>query len=148
MWRGILLILGIAAIGCADSPSGGKPLPTTVPASGVVTLNGKPLASAGVMFYPQTAGSGVECFGYTDDAGKFTLTQLRGQGGAPPGEYRVTVSQYLKKDGTPFKNDGTVAPADADANESLPPKYSSASETILKATVVEGAEVKIDLTKP
>ena len=58
--------------------------------SGVVTLDGQPVAEAGVMFQP-TAGGPVAS-GTTDAAGKFTL-QCANKPGLIAGEYLVTISK-------------------------------------------------------
>lgn len=84
----ILLPL-VAALGC-----GGK----YAPVSGVVTLNGAPLADAYITFQPigganQEPGPGS--YGKTDAQGRFTLRVVGDdRGGALPGAHTVSISAY------------------------------------------------------
>jgi len=80
----------MAAAGC-----GGKDKPVKV--SGVVTLDGAPLADAKVT-YINTSG-GRSAWGLTDSEGKFALTTITSNDGALPGEYKVTV-EIQKEVGT------------------------------------------------
>lgn len=65
-----LLICTTTMVGCGDST------PAIVPASGVVTLNEKPLAGADVRFVPMAPGldGNFVASGITDENGAFTLT--------------------------------------------------------------------------
>ena len=76
------LILASASAGCA----GKKP----VSVDGVVTLDGKPVPRAAVTFAPE--GGGRPAVGVTGTDGSFELTTFTPGDGAPPGEYRVTVT--------------------------------------------------------
>lgn len=139
-------VLALAA-GCGGSAAPEKALPTTVPVSGVVTLDGKPLQKAAIRFVPRGETKGVDCYGFTDDTGRYELTQLRGGAGAPPGEYTVAFSQFAKPDGTPVgigPND--PPPADQGAFESLPTRLSNPTESKIVAQVPQGGgELKFDL---
>ena len=74
--------------GCGDS---GPQRPETVPATGRVFFNEKPLEGAQVSFM----GSGTQqaAVGKTDAEGRFRLTTFEPGDGAMPGEHRVTVSK-------------------------------------------------------
>ncbi len=78
------------------------------------------LSAAMVTSVPSGSTKGVECTGFTDEAGKFSLTWLRGGSGAPPGEYRVGVNRFVKGDGKPVVLGAGEFPADIGAVESLP----------------------------
>jgi hypothetical protein len=84
------LLLGfvfVLALGCSSSK--------LAPVSGTVTLNGQPLANAGVSFQPIAKSgmdAGVGASGKTDDKGEYTLTASTGQKGATLGENRVLIS--------------------------------------------------------
>lgn len=67
--------------------------PKTVPVSGTVTRQGKPLAGVVVTFHPQfnIGKTEFEPSGETNAEGKFTLSTANGGDGAPPGEYVVTM---------------------------------------------------------
>ncbi len=140
-----LYILIIGTVGCGGGTDS-KQLPKTAPASGVVTLNGKPLVFATVTFVPQGATKGIECVGMTDESGKYTLKQVRGGEGVPPGEYRVVINQLATSDGTPVKPGGEVPPITLGAVESLPPIYSSFTNSKLSAKVTDtGGEFPFEL---
>ncbi len=61
--------------------------------SGVVTLDGAPLAGASITLVPTTVG--VRGAGaMSDDKGKFVFQTLQAGDGVAPGEYKVTVSKF------------------------------------------------------
>lgn len=86
----LLLLAGIALM-----PAGcGKPEPPArVPVSGIVTIDGQPVPSAVVTFYPLFEGFGGEVIaeGVTDTAGRYTLACPLGDG-ACLGKHKVTVA--------------------------------------------------------
>jgi hypothetical protein len=84
-----ILLVAVLVGGCAR-----KPDPVLVPASGVVTLDGKPLAHALVRFSPTERGISAAWIseGTTDDLGRFELVSPMGPG-AVVGTHRVTVSE-------------------------------------------------------
>lgn len=89
----IALTLGGASAGCGSDPSGvGK----TVPVSGLVTVDGQPLAldTATVLFKPDGSKGNTLPFepaGNLDSKGVYTL-YTAGKKGAPPGRYKVVVA--------------------------------------------------------
>jgi hypothetical protein len=82
---GFALLLGL---GCGS----GK----FAPISGTVTMNGKPLAGATVMFSPiakeGTIDAGPGSGGKTNEKGEYTLTSVKGHNGALVGKHRVSIS--------------------------------------------------------
>ena len=126
------LILGMtltAYTGCRD--------PNAIvlyPVNGTVTLEGKPLVHAAVMFFPRGKTRGNACLGYTDETGKYELAPERDGGtGAPEGEFAVIVSKNREPPpGTP------PGVAETDADQMLSPKYWDSMRTILKAQVPKG----------
>ncbi|MDZ7617281.1 MAG: carboxypeptidase-like regulatory domain-containing protein [Patescibacteria group bacterium] len=64
----------------------------TIPCTGEVLLDGKPLPNAAVMFIP--ADGSRAATGKTDSAGCFRLTTFRLGDGAFPGEHRVTIAAF------------------------------------------------------
>jgi hypothetical protein len=56
------------------------------------------LPAAAVSFVPQSQGVGRLAIGRTDAEGQFTLTTLRTDDGAVPGEYKVTVATNVNDD--------------------------------------------------
>jgi len=127
---------------------------------GEVTLDGKPVEEALVTFLPD--GTGEQAFGVTDSGGKFTLRTAK-QKGAPPGNYKVTVTKTDK--GQAFQKEGKVAPGTGGSDyvkamtggkgvgttpsgskSLLPEKYATPKTTPLTATVPTSGSMKLELT--
>lgn len=126
---GVCLVM---LIGCGSSST----IPT-LPVTGIVTLDGKPLPKAIVTFYDVT-GKNNASGGTTDDAGKFKLGFATFTG-AMPGSYKVTIQHLTKPDGSPLTvepgMDATQLEMQGLARQALPPSYSDYAQTILKAEV-------------
>jgi len=99
--------------------------------SGVVLVNGDPVAGVTVRFEPFSGDKASE--GVTDGAGWYELSQGNGQSGAVIGPHRVRLSTGVVVAG----EDGSESLAIA--NERIPDSYNQAS--VLEATVNEGANV-------
>ena len=110
------------AIGCF--PGCGSDRPPLAPVGGVVTLDGKPLADAEVIFTPET---GRHSTARTDAEGRYELEYLPDVPGAVLGPHTVRISR--------FDPDTLI--------DSVPPKYNSQSE--LTAEVSKGSN---ELTFP
>lgn len=84
-----IMLVAVAIGGCAR-----KPDPSLVPASGVVTLDGRPLAHVLVRFTPAERGISAAWIseGTTDGEGRYELVSPMGPG-AVAGAHRVTVSE-------------------------------------------------------
>jgi hypothetical protein len=144
-WLGFVALSFVATWSGCGGETPAKSLPKTVEVAGLLRMDGKPLTSALVTFVPSGSTKGVECTGLTDDAGKFSLTQLRGGSGAPPGEYRVVVNRFVKGDGKPVALGMGEFPADVGAVESLPPRYSSMESTLTATVPPMGGAISLDL---
>jgi hypothetical protein len=118
-----------------------------VQVQGKVTVSGKPLSGAMVVFIP--VGGGSEAGAMTNEEGNFQLVGKKEEG-TLPGEYRVTVS---KKDWPPG-----VTPPDPtkmsfasvlQKRETVPHKYTVQDKTPLHVTVTKGGtnEFRFDLEK-
>jgi len=94
MIRGVSAVLAIALIGgCSETAKPYK----TAPVSGVITLDGQPLAAAHVTFMPvhEAQGgtqSGPEALGDTDASGRYSLKTVFGDHGASVGKNRVMIT--------------------------------------------------------
>ena len=87
------LLPAIFAAGCTDAAKPYK----TARVSGVIKLDGQPLAAARVTFMPlveaqASSQSGPESSGDTDDSGRYSLKTVFGDAGATIGKNRVMVS--------------------------------------------------------
>ncbi|MFZ5831735.1 MAG: hypothetical protein ACOY3P_16735 [Planctomycetota bacterium] len=87
-WLASLLCL---AAGCGPSEY------ETVPVSGRVTLDGKPLPDVGITFVPlapntRSPNVGPGSLGKTDGEGRYTLQTVKGDRGAVPAEHVVRMS--------------------------------------------------------
>ena len=142
----IFCTLVVVGLGCGKDQN----LLPLVPVTGTITLDGKPLDSASVMFIPVGTTKGNGATGYTNEQGKYELSTPKGDRGAPVGEYRVVISKMLMPDGTPYSGQSGLAPMDSPAREVLPPRFSDDTQTKVKATVPEGGgEVNLSLaSKP
>jgi hypothetical protein len=94
---------------------------------GVVTYNGQPVDSAGVIFKPVT---GPFAMGTTDAEGKFTLVTAN-YPGALVGEHKVGIS---KSKTTPIQMKNEALPR-YKVEYFVPQKYTSPATSDLKATV-------------
>lgn len=100
-----------------------------------MTLDGQPLANAGVMFLPRGETPGNACLGITDASGKYVLKAEQGDAtGCQEGEFAVTISKM--KDPPP--GSGEAAAAEAGTEETLPAIYWDSAQTILSAKVPKG----------
>ena len=134
------VICSLAICGCGKSNS--RPGIATLPVTGVVTLDGKPLSGADVLF---ATAEGASFAARTKDDGSYQLQGLAGRGAACKGVCQVTISRYLKPDGSPLGPE--EFPAMVEATESLPPKYSFPGETTLSVDVPEqGGKFDFPLT--
>ena len=128
-----LLLLAFALIpflGCGPNTSH---LPKTVPASGVVTLDGKPVEGAQVVIVPAIEGV-TGAFGTTDSGGKFTLRAFQEKDGAIPGDYKVQVSKTVE-----VKLKGAAGSLDGGDpvrfDYGVPPKYTGVKTSGLSVTI-------------
>ena len=125
----LLLPMLVGILGCGGSPK----LPDTVPVTGVVTLDGKPLDGALVNF--ASTSNGVGAFGLTNEQGEYKLEIMVGRltkEGAVPGEYKVTISRFVDPEGKRVKMD---EPRAIPGRQSVPRRYSDPTETLLMGKV-------------
>lgn len=136
--RRMTLLVCLAICGC-NKP--GAPGIAALPVTGKVTLDGKPLAGASVMF---TTVETASFAGTTQEDGSYQLLGIAGRNAACKGKCQVIVSRYLKPDGSPVGPD--EPPALSFATESLPERYSMPSKSELSVDVPEeGGAFDFDL---
>ncbi|MGE0609329.1 MAG: carboxypeptidase-like regulatory domain-containing protein [Pirellulales bacterium] len=142
---GMALALLLLA-GCGDSG------PKLTKVQGKVLCDGQPLANALVTLLPtgSTDDDRRACTGTTSESGEYVLASSWGPG-AVPGEYKVTVSQMTKADGSPLVAMGegldlTQMRMQPGSKERLPSKFSSAAETTLTAVIGESQDTPLELS--
>lgn len=119
----------IAVVGCG--PSG----PTIAEVEGTVTMDGKPLSMASVVFIPE---NGRPAGAITDENGHYVLNFTEGREGAIPGKNKVSIT--TKRD--PGKDvDGNALPA---YPETVPMKYNTQTE--LTFVVEDGKKNQADFS--
>src|SRR5215203_6710467 len=125
-------LLAASSVGCTKSDM--------IPVTGVLTLNGQPVADAEVMFNPKTKGRFA--VGKTDATGHFKLSTGAPDDGAVPGEYAVTLCEYYPPDKPPKMTSGPLP-------SRFPQKYGNPSTTPLTVKVEPGTknEFTFDATK-
>ena len=108
-----LPVMLLVCVGCS---SGG---PEIAQVSGRVTMDGKPLANASVVFIPE---NGRPAGARTDADGRYVLNFTEGRRGAIPGKnsVRITTQRETEKD----ENGKTVVPG---SPETIPMEYNAAS---------------------
>ena len=142
----LALFLAVAALTIAFILGCGSPganLPKTVPATGVVTLDGKPVDGAQVVIVPVGDGkNGADAV--TNASGHFSLRAYPEKDGAIPGEYKVQVSKTVAT-----KLPGQVDGGDAVRFDfAVPKQYTTVDKSGLKVTIPETGkrDIKLELT--
>jgi hypothetical protein len=144
----LCLFSGLAFVIAGCSGSATPDVGETAPVSGVVNLDGQPFPGATVVFVPQHA-TGHQGMGVTDDQGKYSASVwFKGKvlkSGLTLGPYKVKVTKWVLKDGSPLKDDGTD-PMISGAHEAAPHMTANEGSSGLEFTVKkEGGTYNIDL---
>lgn len=100
--------------GCNSGP----PLPKTVPAEGVVTLDGATVADATITFIADTGTYNASAV--TDKQGKFAMRAFEEKTGAVPGSYKVAINKTIVEG-----REGKGGESDVNLKQGLPMKYSN-----------------------
>lgn len=139
-----LLILA----GCSGEPEPPK-LPDPVKVTGTVTLDGKPLEGAAILFQPTSEKGYQGAAGQTDASGKYELNTDIGKGqsrpGVIPGDYVVSISRLVKPDGSFVPVDSKEPPMMLGARDTIPLKYSTDKGRIKYTVKPEGGTLDIKL---
>lgn len=138
--------------GCQPQPDpSAADRPVLEPVTGVVTLDGKPLAGAVVTFLNQDE-HGTLTVGETDENGAYRLKYL-GAEGTTAGPYRVAVSYLMSADGEVIglarRSTNSPTAEVNSATELLPPRYSDLGRSTMKAEVpLGGGSFSFELEGP
>lgn len=127
-WRCLLSLLACLALGCARAPARAPSQP--VPISGKVTLDGKPLADAEVIFKTQTLGIFAAA---TNDSGEYKLVSSVGGEQVCEGPCTVTISKFVLPEGQTLQPE--MSPELQGGKQLLLPRYSDSNETMLGVNV-------------
>jgi hypothetical protein len=117
-----------------------------LPVSGIVTLDGNPLADVTVRFYPD-ADTDPNSSGYaqTGTDGKFVVTGGKGKKGLVAGKYKVTVNKGQAKAASSEEGAGAVVP-EIEFKDEFPAIYSNPAQTVLSYSVTgDGKPIEIKL---
>ncbi|MEP3478751.1 MAG: carboxypeptidase-like regulatory domain-containing protein [Fuerstiella sp.] len=141
--KNYLVLLTLFSVGCGAGEVVDRP--ETFPVTGVVSLDGSPLAGATVTFRPKKKG-GRGAVGMTDETGTYELMTFDTADGALPGDYMITVVKQEHTPGDPSYTDsnsdnyGKNPPPEAEAKtiDIVPSKYSDAKTSGFTASVSEG----------
>ena len=141
----LIVLLSVGLPGCGEGPEG----PDMAPVSGIITLDGKPLPDAEVVFVGET----FEGYGRTNEEGHYSLVR-----GAPIGNCKVYVMKKAAS-GTPGSIDMSIEGMDEEqmramsasgagpstaAKPLLPPEYSDPKLTRLTIEVPLGGTESAD----
>ncbi len=131
-----LAAIFLVTVGCAQNND------ALVPVTGIVTMDGRPVAELIVTFTPMGNTLGNGALGGTDTDGHFTLADVRGGQGAYAGEYKVSLYPTPSSDTAGLPTDVVSS-----GKAGIPPILLNPNKTPLRATVPEtGAEVEIALS--
>ena len=150
------LLAGIAlaaAAGCSTAPSMDYSKAGLVSVSGNITLDGKPLENAVVMF---EAEDGQLSYGLTDSNGDYTLQFDSDMDGVTPGKKTVRISTTAKIIGLNTDDDGgegegggegesATAPPSSEA-ERVPEKYNKNSKVTVDVKPDESQTFDFELS--
>ena len=135
------IFLGLALLGLLVAfPACGSKHIKTEGVSGVVTLDGEPLAGASVKFVPLD-GTGSESVGTTNEKGEYKLQTLLGaaDAGTTPGKYGVCFECFEEVEtGNTIMNADDEEVPETEAVNILPKRYALPDTSGFEAEVVKG----------
>lgn len=146
----------LVTVGCGGAPQ----LEGLEKYSGVITLDGEPLAGASITLVPSTMalkGAGA----VSDEKGKFVFQTLQAGDGVMPGDYRVTVQKFHIEDAYTPEEEKIFAEAGGKKHaevfpdrpeptsvSDIPEYYGNADASGLTLTLPEGGakDLKIEIS--
>jgi len=114
-WCFVMTIASAMLVGCGGE-NGGEDL---VPATGMVKLDGKPIAGVSLTLVPQEGVKGRGGYAVSGPDGAFAFQSDVDVPGVPAGNYRVLMQKYAMPDGSPIPPDASAADAGI-VNQLLP----------------------------
>lgn len=125
-----LLLVALATVCC-----GCQSKPNSAEVSGVVMLDGEPLAKAEVIFTPD---EGRASFGITNEQGGYALIFTGTKKGAMPGTHRISITTAV----VDFDGDGSPA------REIVPAKYRGPESELIQEVKPGKNTIDFDLRTP
>lgn len=141
-----ILAGSLGLVGCGGASDRLK----VVPVEGIVSLGGEPLAGAVVSFVPEAAGKGLlSAIGTSDESGKFRLS-AGSYVGLPEGKYKVAVTHYTMKDGSPVNSSDPTLDVEqlkfaGKLKQTVPREFSDLDRTSLRVEVAAGKSDGYDI---
>ena len=122
--------------GCDTGPK----LPPTVPAEGIVTLDGTPISDVTIIFIAEKGTFNATAV--SDKSGKFAMKAFEQKSGAVVGSYKVELNKTVVE--TKGTNGGET---DVNMTYGLPMKYASFTTSGVTITLPESGkkDIKFDL---
>ena len=108
-------VLSVAFVSGCNS---GADLPPTVPAEGIVTLDGVPVVDATITFIADVGTYNASAV--TNKEGKFAMKAFEEKSGAVAGSYKVAINKTIVE-----SRDGKQGESDVNLKQGLPMKYSN-----------------------
>ncbi|HEY0983553.1 MULTISPECIES: hypothetical protein [unclassified Schlesneria] len=132
--RCLLSLIVVFFVGLVQGCGGSKTVAEKiVPASGVIKLDGKPVAGINIRFTPINETKSVGgAWAVTKDDGSFTVMHWTNKEGITPGSYMVSFSRMVKQDGSPLgPND---SPAMVRAKETIAARWNNPGDKMAEMT--------------
>lgn len=128
-------------LGCGSGDAFKDGRPAVVPAAGVVTWNGSPVAKAQIVFVAD--GGSYSASGLSAEDGSFQLSAFPPDAGAVPGKYKVMV---IKADVPEIQDENSTELARA--KPLIPTKYADPNKSGLAVEIPESGDqnIKLELT--
>lgn len=142
-------VLSFSSLGCSRVPDG----PRTVPAEGIITLDGEPISGAAIVFISD--GGDISANGISGPDGEFSLDAFPYKKGAVPGPYKCIVTRTVEITTNSAEMRGEEAEhaategggAQVGVKNDLPMKYSQPSEDFKFVVPDDGiTDLKLELT--
>lgn len=133
-------VLGLMAVSVSLCCGCGKPPMREV--TGTVSLNGQLVEHCKVGFFPDVAEFNPDRhgfgFGVTDAAGKFAIQHPQGERGIWSGDYKVTFTLWVDKQGKPLPMETKPSEVEGGVRNVFPAEYEEPSTTPEAVSVGSG----------
>ncbi len=126
------LLLSVGLCGCGPASN----LPKTVPAEGIVTLDGQPIGDVTIIFIAEQGSYNATAVTTAD--GKFSLRAFPEKTGAVPGSYKVEMTKTIVEAASAKRDEPNV-----NLKFGLPKKYANIATSGLSREI--GADGEKDL---